>query len=202
MHFSYLDAYYHLATLGDKGAFDLLYKGVTLRAQTQVEAAGFKLSKHMEISANFEDYVDGLFFKMLNTYEQERGAFTAYVEYVLKTRLLNEVKRLYSIWKADYIDTNFDEAEHAVAGENEFNMQEDSIRRQIEVGNFKLRIASGNQNATTKKKKYNKLILMMYAGYDPMEIQKKLNLTKSQYRSMVQKVRKDDDVLNLKFELK
>ena len=201
MHFSYLDAYYYLATLGDKGAFDLLYKGVILRATTQVEAAGFKLQKHAEISANFEEFVDSLFFKMINTYEMERGAFSAYVEYVLKTRLVNEIKRLYSIWNADNLDTDFDEAEHGIAGLNEYD-QDSCIRRQIEVNNFKYRIASGNQNATRSKQKHNKMILMMYAGYDAKEIQKRFHITKSQYRTLIAKIKKDEDILNLKFELK
>ena len=72
----------------------------------------------------------------------------------------------------------------------------------LEIQNFKLKIASGNKNETRIRQLHHKIILYLYAGYDKVEICKKLHISKSQLRNHIVRIRKDEDVINLKFELK
>ena len=89
MHFSKLDAYYHLATHGDSEVYDSLYKEFTSKANNLISAIIKNYSFYSGIPADFSDLIDKIFFRVLKEYDMNRSSFSSYVEFVFNTRLAN-----------------------------------------------------------------------------------------------------------------
>ena len=202
MQYDRIDAYYYFSARGDKEAYDKLYKCFIQRAEVQLTSTGFLNKKIPEISVDFREFVDELFLKIISDYEVERSPFSSFVDYVIKTRLVNEFSKIITNWrnKAAYVE--FDEVEHSEAAQELLTESDlSSMRQDIELSNFKLRIASGKFVSNDKRFK-NKLIMMLYAGYKPKEIEETLHITRGKFRNLLKEIKEDDDILNLKLEIK
>lgn len=202
MHFTNLDACYYLASIGNKEAYNLLYECFVFKAKMEVAINGYDLRKNSEFSANFDDLVNELFFKTINSYSEEKGSFSNYCTYCFRTRLVNEIAKVWSELNQEYSDADLNDSECALTANEIMDPDYPSIRHDIEIANFRYRISSCNRNATPKKRIVNKVVLMIYAGFKAGEIMKTLKLSKSQYRSIMQRIKKDDDIANLKLEMK
>ena len=202
MHFDSLNAYYYFASRGDKEAYEKLYNGFILRAESQIADAGYLVPKNTEISMDFYNYVDELFFKIINDYEEERSSFNVFVEFVLKVRLVNIYNKLMAKWRYTSSFVEFNEVEHSIAAKAMITDPDvPSLRQDIEVSNFKFRIASG-KFANNEKRFRNKVIMMVYAGFKPKEIEDTLKISRGKLRYILNQIKDDDDIVNLKLELK
>ena len=202
MCFSKLEAYYYLSSLGDKDAYNTLYENFVNKARTEVAQAGFFVSKHPEISAHFVDFVDELFFDTINDYQKEKCSFNHFCDYILKTRLVKQIGKLYCEWTKSNSAIDYETAELAVADTEFTDPNVKTLREDVEINYFRYRLASRTKNLTMKERRRQKIILLIYAGFKANEIREKLNLTKSQLRTEIEKIKKDEDILNLKLELK
>ena len=72
MHCHNLDAYFRLAAHGNKEAYQKLYAEVRRRADVIVQVTLNQISNLSGNPADFSDYIDTLFFKMINEYDRNR----------------------------------------------------------------------------------------------------------------------------------
>lgn len=202
MQYDRIDAYYYFSARGDKEAYSKLYKCFIQRAENQLASVGYSIPNSSENSVDFYEFIDELFIKILNEYEKERSPFSGYVDYVIKTRLVNDYSKLITNWRNKLAYEEFNEVEHSIAANNLLTESElPSIRQDIEVSSFKLRISSG-KFANNKKRFQNKVIMMLYAGYKPKEIEDALKISRGKLRNIMNEIKNDEDVLNLKLEIK
>jgi hypothetical protein len=202
LQYDRIDAYYYFSTRGDKEAYSKLYKCFVQRAENQLASIGFSIPISSENCVDFYEFIDELFIKILNEYEAERSPFSGFVDYVIKTRLANEYSKLISNWRNKSSYEEFDEVEHSIAATNLLTDSElPSVRQDIEISNFRFRISSG-KFANNKKRFQNKIIMMLYAGYKPKEIEEKLKISRGKLRNIMNEIKKDEDILNLKLEIK
>ncbi len=202
MHFTNMDAYFHMASHGDSDAYKLLYSNFLSRAIVVAKMAGLSLTKNPGISAEFQDFVDSLFFKIINEYGREKGLFGHYIEYCLSQRLVPKVSFLIGRLKEEITDWDIEQAELINAELITSEMSNTAIRREVEFNRFKMKIASPNNGFKESTKLKKKVALMIYAGFKAIEIKQKLKLTESRYRTIVEKLKKDEDFINLKLEMK
>ena len=83
MRFSNWDAYFHMATHGDKEAYQFLYKQFANKAKYIIRIA---LKEYTNLVVNPEDFcefIDYLFLRIINEYDFNRGAFRKYCDYVM-----------------------------------------------------------------------------------------------------------------------
>lgn len=201
MHLSRLDAYFHVASHGDKDAFEELYQIFKTKALNYVYQAFHKIQKSSGNPRDFQDYIDTLFFKTINEYDCDRGPFSTYVEYVFTQRLLPKVQSILvdNLNKQTSLDEYFDDSKsiELIADPNA-----EEPGKQIAIANMKLRMSSRNNRMSNLNKLRNKILLMIYAGYSNIEICKELHLTLGQLRGHLAKLKKDEQIINFNLEMK
>ena len=202
MHYSNMDAYFHMASHGDQNAYEFLYKEFLSRAESVVQLSGLKLPKNTDISVDFNDFLDYMFFKILNEYDEQKGGFGHFCDYCLHVRLIPKIHHFIAQRREDISKYNFEEMESINA---EFPSIEDanaSMRKAIQLSQFKLKIGSPNASRNKTDRVKRKVALMLYAGFKCNEIKTKLHLTESKYRTILEKLKRDEDLNNLKLEMK
>ena len=201
MHFSKLDAYYHLATQGDSEAYDSLYKEFTSKANNLISSIIKNYSFYAGIPADFSDLIDKIFFRVLREYDMNRSSFSSYVEFVFNTRLANNVTSIILDSMNDFklLDDMFEEQNFidAAADPNQI-----PITKDIAIQNFTYKIASPNKSKSKKERIRDKILLLQYKGYTNVEICKVLNITLGQLRGYQKQISKDKDIINFKLEMK
>ena len=202
MHFSNMDAYFHLASHGDEQALSLLYKEFVNKAEASIRLLGSNYSKNRIFPEDFCDYIDFLFFKILSEYDNERGSFSRYIEFVLSTRLRTKVMEAIMEDKPVYM--NCDDSDDGTINPIEIikDPNEVPMLSNIVIDNFKATIASPNKNRTNSERTRNKVLMMQIAGYNNSEICRKLNLTPGELRGIIHRMDEDEEMINLKLELK
>ena len=201
MHCSNLDAYFYMAAQGDKEANQLLYLEFKKRAETVVQITMSKIQNFTVNPVDFSDYIDYLFFRSIREYEMERGSFSNYVDYVLKMRLSAKVQ-------SDVIGY----ANHYILNDNWFNDRttlesmsdpdQPTLGNEVAVENFKQSISSPGRYLSNTDRLRNKIIMMQYVGYSNTEICKELHITQGTLRGHLEKIKKDERVINFKLEMK
>ena len=200
MHFSEINAFFHLASQGDQEAYEQLYWLFVRRAK-------FIIRSTIELSSNFSgnpydfsDLIDKLFFEAINNYEAERGQFCVYCDYLISKRLANVVKQtLYDdqIYRADMEYSDDDQFMDRLADPDSNNMLSEIV-----IDDFKYKIASPNKHKSKERRIRDKVLMLQLAGYSNKEICQKMNMTYSSLRWLVDKARDDEDLINLKLDLK
>ena len=191
-----------MASHGDSEAYDTLFKEFYSRAETLATYSGLKLSKYTGISAEFHEVVEKMFFKILNEYDKDKGTFGHYAEFCLGQRLPQKIAIIVGRWNEDDSDIDLDEAERKNAETTSLEYASAEMRRNIQFRKLKLKIGSPNASVKPKQKLQRKVALMVYAGYRPIEIKQKLHLSESKYRTIIENLKKDEDIINLKLEMK
>ena len=196
-----IDAYFHLASKGNKEAYNNLYKLVKKRAYSIINAKINSSAKYTGIPDDFADLADKYFFQMINEYDCDRGSFSNYVDFVLTTRLAPKVEALLIANLNTYasLDEDFGEntAIECIEDPNELPMSTN-----IAVNKFKQIIASPNFRLSNEERLHQKIMMLQYAGYRDTEIQKYLNLTPGELRGHISRIQRKGEMLNLKLELK
>ena len=202
MHFRNLDAYFHVASHGDPEAYKILYEEFVRKAKYILKTTLKNSYNYPVIPEDFSDYIDSLFFDIINEYDPERGSFSWYVDYILKVRLDSKVKKAIAENQIDYDIFDLDEDPELDPMELLSDPDQKSIIEDIAVSNFKLKLASPKEHRTRKEKLQDKVLLLQYAGCKNAEIARQLNLTMNELRGYLKKVKADEKVINLKLELK
>jgi len=202
MHFSRMDAYFHLASHGDKQAYMLLYEEYHSRAESVTRITLSNYANSPVIPADFIEYVDFLFLKILNEYEPERGSFSWYTEYVLQTKLAGKITQVVGAAGSSRILLNDYGEDNYLSIEDFADPNQTPIASDLAIENFKYKIASPEKVKNKDAKIKNKILLLLYAGLKNTEICRKLNMTMGDLRGYLRRIKEDDDMINLKLDLK
>ncbi|MBR4377937.1 MAG: helix-turn-helix domain-containing protein [Bacilli bacterium] len=201
MHCQTLDAYFYMAAHGNKEAYQKLYAEVKRRAEVTVSITLSQISNLTGNPIDFSDFIDTLFFKMINEYDNDRGSFSNYVDYTFSHRLTSKVQydgieyaNLIAAFNSSFDDSNTIES---FADPNQ-----KIISEEIAVTNFKARISSPDRTKTIYNRTVDRILAMHYLGFSIKEICETLKLSLSQYRSYIKKIKEEDRVINFKLEMK
>ena len=77
-----------------------------------------------------------------------------------------------------------------------------TLENEVAVESFKQSISSPGRYLNNSDRIRNKIIMMQYVGYSNTEICKELNITLGTLRGHLEKIKKDDRVINFKLEMK
>lgn len=202
MHYQSLDAYFHLAAKGDKYAYHQLYEGFVSWCHFSIKSSIQKTSNFIGFSEDFSDIIDILFFKTIRDYDEERGSFTFFASYTIKTRLIPKVLDAVAIIQnkcsdIDQLLNNNHTFEDVLADPNQ-----KPILHEIVTNDFKCKISSPGTRKSKDNKVIDRILLLQYAGFKNSEMCKHLKCTYSQLRRYLEKIKKDDYLINFKIELK
>ena len=201
MHFSKMDAYYYLATQGDSEALKTLYKEFLQKAAKLTYNCLKSCSNYSGNPDDFWDFVDKMFFRMLNEYEPEKGQFCTFLEYVVSKRIGSQVSTQLAETASKYTDMSDDfEGKGGIEGIADPNQV--PIVSDIAMTNFKYQISSKSRNKTNAERIRDKILLLQYSGYTSNEICEYLNITYGQLRTYLKNIQKDRTIINLKLDLK
>ena len=201
MHFSKMDAYYHMASQGDPDGFEELYKEFTAKASNLIKIHIRSYQIYTRNPEDFSDIVDKIFFRIINEYDPERGSFSSFVEYIFGVRLAGRVKTMIFelLNLCDGIPQVIDEIVDADAIPDE---NQTSYQTEIALSSFKLRIATPSSSKTRKERERDRIILLRYAGYNYQEICKIMKIDYNELRYNLELMKNDKEIANLKLELK
>ena len=202
MHCQSLDAYFYLATKGDDYAYYKLYEGFVSWCNFAIRSVVQKTSNFQGFSEDFSDIIDNLFFKTIRDHDDEKGSFTFFANYIIKTRLLPKVLDVVALIqnKCSDIDpllNNNHSFEDVLPDPNQ-----KSIHHEIAINDFKCKISSPNNHKSKDNRVIDKILLLQYAGFKNAEICSYLNCTYSQLRRYLEKIKNDDVLINFKINLK
>ena len=196
-----IDSFFHMASHGNKEAFNCLYEEFVRLANNVVKGTIKKASNFRGFSGDFCDLIDDLFFLAINKHEPERGSFSAFANWLfdkrLKDAVLKEIVELQTYSKTyESDDEEVDEIEDYA--------DPDSLpfTDQIALDDFKLKIASPNMHKSVPDRRRDKILTLFYAGYKRTEISKILKLPYSFVRHTIDDVLNDKDFNNIKLDLK
>ena len=201
MHTNDIDAFFHMASHGDKEAYKTLYGLFVERANKLVTATIKRNSNFRGFPGDFCGLIDELFLKAINDYETEKGTFSTFVNWLLDRRLKNavlqEIIEIQAYTKTiDYEDINYDEIEALPDSESMI------ITDQIALKDFKLKISTPNVHKTQDERQRDRVLLLNYAGYKIVEISQILNMAYSTVKRILDKAKEDEDLYNIKLDLK
>ena len=201
MHSSDLDVFFHLASQGDKDAYGMLYQKFIERANSVIFTTLRGSSNYKSITEDFCVLIDELFFKAINEYAEEKGLFSSFADWILARRLVPQVKKYINdmqtyVTNIDYEDEDIDCIE--LLADKDHN----SMASDIAMNDFKLKIASRNKHRSREERLKDRILLLQYAGYPNTEICKLLNLTYSTLRRLSRDIKTDEDIANIKLDLK
>lgn len=201
MHTNDIDAFFHMASHGDKEAYKTLYGLFVERANKLVTATIKRNSNFRGFPGDFCGLIDELFLKAINDYETEKGTFSTFVNWLLDRRLRNavlqEIIEIQAYTKTiDYADIDYDEIETLPDSDSMI------ITDQIALNDFKLKISTPNVHKTQDERQRDRVLLLNYAGYKMVEISQILNLSYSTVKRILDKAKEDEDLYNIKLDLK
>lgn len=201
MHFSMLDAYFHMAAQGNKEAYDKLYQSFKNQALAVI---GYTLKQIGNFTGNpsdFSDYVDILFFRAINEYEADRGSFCNYVDYILNIRVSGKVNNTVYEYLANCVAIK-EETEDIKRIETIADPNQQTVASEVVINNFKSRISSPKIYGSAKERTREKVLLLQYAGYNNREICRELKISLGELRGHIKKIQEDGEIINFKLELK
>ena len=201
MHFSKMDAYYYLATQGDTEALKVLYKEFLQKAAKLTNTCLKSYPNYSGNTDDFWDFVDKMFFRMLNEFEPEKGQFCTFLEYVISKRIGGQVSSELADNAIKFADLG-DDFEGKSGIESVADPNQIPIVSDIAMSNFKYQISSKSRSKTYLERMRDKILLLQYSGYSNLEICEYLKITYGQLRTYLKNIQKDKTIINLKLDLK
>ena len=201
MHYKNLDAYYYMASQGDKEAYYELYRAFKKKAHALIRITLNQMSNFTENPVDFSDYIDTLFFRAINEYGKEKGSFTYYIDYILKVRIPGKIQAELVDYANLYAQYEFS-SDEAKAIELMADPSQQSMQSEVARSRFKASISSSMRKMSNVEKLRNRILLLQYAGYNNREISRQLNIPLGELRGHLDKIKKDRRVVNLKLEMK
>lgn len=201
MHFSNIDAYFHMAAKGNREAYEKLYFLFTKKANRIIKIILSSNQNYTGIPEDFSEYVDKYFFKTLAEYDSERGSFSHFADYVLSMRFASKIQKAVINELTTYVslDDEFDgnDPMECIEDPNQINLHTESV-----IENFKYELASNSKKISNETRIHRRILMMQYAGYTDIEIAKYLKMTPGELRGYIKRIHRSDDMINLKLELK
>ena len=196
-----IDTFFHMASHGDKEAYKMLYKEFLKRADYVVANTIKNNSNFQGFPRDFGELIDDLFFEAINTFTNEQKTFSSYVDYLLSRRLVYAVKNEIHMIQSYIADIDYDD-EDVKTIELLPDPQQPSLQSEIAINDLKLIIASPNKHRTKDRRQRDKILTMKYAGYSNKEICDALKISYSQLRRILVKAEDDEEIANIKLDLK
>ena len=202
MRFVRLDAFFHMASQGSEEGMKSLYYFFSKRAKIKIRMA-FKKYKYIRLNIDdFTELIDDVFFKSLNEYDETKGSFDAYADFLMDKRIvLKAINQVFSELDNEITLVDVNGAERD-PGDLLADPDHLSILTDINVNDFLLKISSNNKGKDKEEKMKNKILLLRYAGYKNNEIAKYLKITYGQLRYYIKKLSEDESIEKLKLDLK
>ena len=201
MHFCNMDAYYHMATQGDSEAFQNLYLIFVKKAKLIIKhCTSLYKEFHLEC-IDFTPTIDSVFSDLLNDFDQSKSSFSSYLDFLLDNRLTPTVKNNLFDYVNQYApNLEWNEKDRDM----DLFIDEDlpDIHSSIVVSDFKARMASSNKYKSKPERLKTKVLLLQYAGCKKGEICKALKISYGQLRTILEQFKDDEELINLKLELK
>lgn len=202
MHYQSLDAYFYLATKGDEYAYYKLYEGFVSWCHFAIKSIVEKTSNFQGFPEDFTEIIDNIFFKTLRDHDEEKGSFTFFANYIIKTRLLPKVLDVVAL-----IQNNSSDIDSLLNNNHTFedvlaDPNQKSIHQEIALNDFKYKISSPSNRKSKDDRVIDKILLLQYAGFKNSEICSHLKCTYAQLRRYIEKIKNNDTLINFKINLK
>ena len=200
MHFSLLDAFFHVATQGSQEAYRLLYNEFLNRARGKINLAADNSLKFTGFSEDLLQFVDELFLNILSDYDSTKGSFAFFADYVLNLRIPSKVAAMVQKRHKTYQVKNENGEDMDI--EDFADPHQNSISYEVAMEDFRLRISSPNRYITNDQRMQNKISMMRYAGYKKIEICKMLKISEGTLRKYLKLIKNSDASDDFKLDLK
>lgn len=200
MHFSKLDAFFHVASQGSHEAYELLYNEYLYRAKIKINLISDNRLKFTGFNEDFHQVLDEIFLNILNDYDSTKGSFTYFVDYVLNLRLPPKVISELQRRSRNYQVKNEDGEDMDI--EDFADPYQSPITTEVAMENFKLRVSSSNKHESNKTRIVNKVIMLKYVGFNNREICECLKITDAHLRKYLEIAKKSKDNEEFKLDLK
>lgn len=196
-----MDSLFHMATHGNKEAFNQLYIQFVNRANRLVKSIIRKDTNFKGFSEDFCDFIDDLFFVAINEHIPQQGSFSSFTNFLLNTRLRHVVLKHIIDVKRYTQEISYDDSEDNEI-ENIADPDQVPFVDQITLDDFGLYIASPSHHKSVYQRRRDKIIALSYAGYKRTEICKIMKLPYTVVRGILEKARDDKELSNIKLDLK
>ena len=200
MHFSRLDAFFHVASQGSNEAYQLLYNEFLYRARIKINLTADNSLKFTGFSEDFLQFLDELFLGVLNDYDGTKGSFTYFVDYVLNLRIPPKV--VAAVQKRNNIYQVKNEVGEDMDIEDFADPNQNSVVYDVAMEDFRHRISSSSRNVSNETRLKNKIAMMRYAGYKKSEICRILKITDGILRKYLKLMSKSGQSDDFNFDLK
>ena len=197
-----LDAYFHMASEGNSEAYYSLYKEFIKRAKYVVREAIKSVSNQPKFVDDFGELIDGLFFKVINDYDNTRGSFTHFVDYIFEHRLTNIVQKEVIANNQLYANVEYDDEQEVKTTELFKDPNQLSMVSDIAINGFIYEIASPNKHKSNARRLRDKILMLQYAGYSNAKICEILKISMFALNREKEKIMNDQDIMDLKINLK
>ena len=202
MAFSRLDAFFHMASQGDKESFSILYNTFYKKCTYAIKETTRNITKYAENPIDFAEKIDSLFFRTINEYEIERGPFRYYVEYVIFMRFIPYVKDKTMLVSLNEETGKLIYEEFELGLDDMEDRDSPTIQEAIALDKFRFQIASPIRTKSNSKRLNDKVMLLLLGGCTNSEICRQLKISRGKLRQAMDSLKKDQDLLNLKLEIK
>lgn len=202
MRFSNLDAFYHVAAKGNQEVYNLLYKEFQSLSIKAIDRSMLASMKSTEIHDDFLDYIDTLFLKTINDYDESKGTFSHFCDYIINHKIVMKINEVVGQNKNFHFSLDDIVADDKTFNDIMCDADAPSIQDELVFEKFKFMISSPKRNLTKEKRLANKIMEYRYYGYNDKEICKILKVTPGVFRGIVKRLNDDEEVNNFKLELK
>lgn len=200
MHFSRLDAFFHVASQGSNEAYQLLYNEFLYRARIKINQTTSESLKFTGFSEDFLQFIDELFISILNDYDGTKGSFTYFADYVLNLRIPPKVAAAALKRSITYQVKNDEGKDMDI--EDFADPNQNTMVYDVAIEDFKHRISSPSRNTSNETRLKNKIAMMRYAGYKKTEICKILKISDGTLRRYLKLMNKSGQSDDFNFDLK
>ena len=201
MQSQYFDSLFVRAKNGDYDAYWKLYEEFVRRANIVIKSTIKNTSNYVGITEDFCGMIDDLYFKIIKEFVPEKGSFSAFINSVIRKRLIPAVRKEINLKQMYIADINFDDVD-INSIEHIADPHQKPISAEIALKEFKLKIASPNTHKTQEERLKDKILLLEFAGFSYIEMTKLLKVPYSSLRRIAEEVRTDKDLKNIKLDIK
>ena len=203
MPYPNMDALFYLASQGSEEAKKDLHNIFKIKAVI----AAKKISKNYpEFQGNcidIDDFSMELLLRVINEYDADRCSFSWYTQTFLDLKiesyLFSYANRLF----ASSLSLDNEVEDEGVSYVECIESPDDrNMENKIAIEQFKYQISSPQNKFSNREKLKNKIMLLKYGGLKDKEIKEKLNLKDGLFRQLTKEIYNDDEIINLKMELK
>ncbi len=202
MNKDYVDNLFKVSQNGDNRALQELTNYLFNYGRKVAKSLMEKMSIYNITLDDIDDYILFIINYVYTSFSSETKSFFDFAKFVLNKRLtskLVELCKIFSVQGKSLDETTSD-------GTSLYELVEDcncaSIPEQISFEEIHLQMSSPKATDDAIEIKKKRVFMLQSAGYNSMEIMRRLRLTEGQYRYIKKLIQKDLESMKLKIELK